>query len=134
MPKKWIILVAIVLVIIIVGALLATIKPPKLSLTIKDIRRLDDKTINLTLTYTTKDINITSEDYRVKIVARRIIGTAETETKKQLLERPLPNVSPESSADQVFSLDVSGGYTDLNIYILKGNKQIIFQTQRIPIA
>ncbi len=131
MPKKWIILVALLIVVIIVGALLASYKPPPLSMTVKKIYTLSNGDVNLTLTYTTKDLNITSGEYRVKIVARRTLET--TEEKKDLTEAPLPNIPPQSSVDQSFVLDAKG-YTDLSIYVLKGNKQVLFQTQRIPIV
>lgn len=131
MPKKWIILVTVVIVVIIVGVLLVSYKPPQLSMTVKSIKALPNGNFNLTLTYTTKDLNITSGEYRVKIVARRTLET--TEEKKDLTESPLPNVPPQSSVDQSFVLDAKG-YTDLSIYVLKGSKQVLFQTQRIPIV
>lgn len=132
LPKKWIILLTVIIVIVIVGALLATYKPPELTMTVKDIKMTGEDTLNLTLTFTTKDVNVTSDEYKIKVVARRTVGDA-PETKTTVLNRPLEPIPPESTVDQVFIIEGVGGYTDLNIQILKGNKQVIFQTQRIPI-
>ena len=131
MPKKWIILLTIVVVIVIVGALLASYKPPEVSMEIKDMKWVGDGELNLTLTFTTRESNLTSE-YKVRVVARRTVE--ETETKQEVLNRALQPVPPESTEDQVFTISGLSGYSDLNIQILKGSKQIIFRTTRLPIA
>lgn len=131
MPKKWIILLTIVVVVAIVAILLATYKPPDLSMTVKEVRRTGDDEINLTLTFTTKDVNVTDQ-YRLKVVARRTLET--TETKVTVLETPLQPIPPESTEDQAFVITGISGYTDMNIQVLEGNKQVIFRTQKIPIA
>lgn len=131
MPKKWIILLTIVVVVAIVAILLATYKPPDLSMTVKEVRRTGDDEINLTLTFTTKDVNVTDQ-YRLKVVARRTLE--ETETKVTVLETPLQPIPPESTEDQAFVITGISGYTDMNIQVLEGNKQVIFRTQKIPIT
>lgn len=131
MPKKWIILVTIVVVIVIVAALLASYKPPEITMEIKEMKWIDEGVLNLTLTFTTQDVNVTSE-YRVRVVARRTVG--ETETKNEVLNVNLEPVPPQSSEDQTFTLSDVGGYSDLNIQIFKGSKQVIFKTTRLPIA
>jgi len=131
MPKKWIILLTIVVVVAIVAILLATYKPPDLSMTVKEVRRTGDDEINLTLTFTTKDVNVTDQ-YRLKVVARRTLE--ETETKVTVLETPLQPIPPESIEDQAFVITGISGYTDMNIQVLEGNKQEIFRTQKIPIT
>ena len=131
MPKKWIILLTIVVVVAIVAILLATYKPPDLSMTVKEVRRTGDDEINLTLTFTTKDVNVTDQ-YRLKVVARRTLDT--TETKVTVLETSLQPIPPESTEDQAFVITGISGYTDMNIQVLEGNKQVIFRTQKIPIA
>lgn len=132
MPKRWIILVTVVIVVIIVGVLLANIEPPELTMDVKDMKWINQGTdLNLTLTFTTKDINVTSE-YRVRVTVRRTVE--ETETKKQVLDQPLANVPPQSSNDQVFTLEGVSGFSDMNIQILKSGKQVIFRTQRLPIT
>ena len=133
MPKKWIILLTIIVVIVIVGALLATIKPPELTMDVKSMKWVNNgEDLNLTLTFTTKDVNVTSSEYRIKVTVRRTVG--ETETKEQVLDQSLGPVPPESSEDQVFTLPAVSGYSDMNIQILKSGKQVIFRTQRLPIA
>ena len=131
MPKKWIILLTIVLVIVIVAALLASYKPPEVTMTIKSMKWVGDGKLNLTLTFTTKESNLTSE-YKVRVVARRTVE--ETETKQEVLNQQLEPVPAESTDDQVFTISGLSGYTDLNIQIFKGSKQIIFRTTRLPIA
>jgi hypothetical protein len=131
MPKKWIILLTVIVVIAIVAILLATYKPPPLSMTVKEIRRTGEDEMNLTLTFTTKDVNVTDQ-YRLKVVARRTVG--ETETKETVLETSLQPIPPETTEDQSFSITGIGGYTDMNIQVLEGSKQILFRTQKIPIA
>ena len=132
MPKKWIILVTVVIVVIIVGVLLANIKPPELTMDVKDMKWINEGSdLNLTLTFTTKDVNVTSE-YRVRVTVRRTVG--ETETKKQVLDQPLAPVPPQSSEDQVFTLVEVSGFSDMNIQISKSGKQVIFRTQRLPIT
>ena len=66
------------------------------------------------------------------LTVRRTVG--ETETKKQVLDQPLANVPPQSSEDQVFTLEEVSGFSDMNIQILKSGKQVIFRTQRLPIV
>ncbi len=131
LPKKWLILVTAVIVAVIVVVLLASVKPPEISLEVKEIKRLPGDKLNLTLSYTSHGSNITSGEYKLRLVARRTIGT--TEEKKTLVETSVPNIGADSSAAQTFQLDIDG-FTDLNIYVLKGNKQILFKTQRIPIS
>jgi hypothetical protein len=132
MPKRWIILVTVVIVVIIVGILLANIEPPELTMDVKNMKWINQgNDLNLTLTFTTKDVNVTSE-YRVRVTVRRTVG--ETETKKQVLDQPLANVPPQSSEDQVFTLEEVSGFSDMNIQILKSGKQVIFRTQRLPIV
>ncbi len=131
MPKKWIILLTIIIVIAIVAILLATYKPPDLSMTVKEVKRTGDDEINLTLTLTTKDLNVTDQ-FRLKVVARRTLE--ETETKITVLDTALRPVPPESTEDQTYVVTGISGYTDLNIQVLEGNKQIIFRTQKIPIT
>jgi hypothetical protein len=133
MPKKWIILVTIVIVVAIVGVLIMSYKPPELTMDIKSMTWINDgEDLNLTLTFSTKDINVTSSEYRVKVTVRRTVGDAET--KEQVLDQPLAPVPPQSSEDQVFTLPGVSGFSDMNIQILKSGKQVIFRTQRLPIA
>jgi hypothetical protein len=132
MPKRWIIIVTVVIVVVIVGVLLANVKPPELTMDVKDMKWINQgNDLNLTLTFTTKEVNVTSS-YRVRVTVRRTVG--ETETKKQVLDQPLANVPPESSDDQVFTLEEVSGFSDMNIQILKSGKQVIFRTQRLPIT
>lgn len=132
MPKKWIILVTVVIVVVIVGVLLANVKPPELTMDVKDMKWINQgNDLNLTLTFTTKDVNVTSE-YRVRVTVRRTVG--EAETKKQALDQQLANVPPQSSEDQVFTLEEVSGFSDMNIQVFKAGKQVIFRTQRLPIA
>lgn len=129
LPKKWIILLAIVVVIAIVGLLLATYKPPELGLEVKMTRSGTE--LKLTLVYTAKDTNITAGEYRVKVDIRRLIDS--TQTRETVVNVQLPDVPAQSSANQSFAFGVEG-YTDLDVYILRGSKQTIFKTQRIPLA
>jgi hypothetical protein len=132
MPKKWIILVTVVIVVVIVGVLLANVKPPELTMDVKDMKWINQgNDLNLTLTFTTKDVNVTSE-YRVRVTVRRTVG--EAETKKQALDQQLANVPPQSSEDQVFTLEEVSGFSDMNIQVFKAGKQVIFRTQRLPIT
>jgi len=134
MPKKWIILVTVIIVACIVVALLTSYKPPSLQASVKSIQwtgTAQDR-LNLTLTYTTKDVNVTSDQYSVRVDVWRTIDS--TQDKKTALTRPLPNINPQSSVDQALTLDGVKGYTDLNIYVLKGSKTVVFLTQRIPVA
>jgi len=129
MPKKWIIILAVVVVIAIVGLLLATYKPPELSLDVKISR--DGTKLNLTLVYTAKETNITAGEYKVKVDIRRVVDS--TQTKKNVVNAQMPGVPAQSSASQSFTFETEGN-TDLDIYILRGNKQVIFNTQRIPLV
>jgi hypothetical protein len=132
MPKRWIIIVTTVIVVVIVGVLLANVQPPELTMDVKDMKWINQgEDLNLTLTFTTKEVNVTSA-YRVRVTVRRTVG--ETETKKQVLDQPLANVPPQSSADQVFTLEEVSGFSDMNIQVLKSGKQVIFRTQRLPIT
>ena len=131
MPKKWIIIVTIVAVIAIVAILLAGYKPPALGMDVKEIRKISEDQINLTLTFTTKDVNVTDQ-YKLRLVARRTVG--DIETKTTVLETSLQPIPPESTQDQTFAVEGISGYTYLNIEILEGNKQILFRTQQLPIA
>ncbi len=131
LPKKSLILVTVVIVAVVVVILLASVKPPQISLEVKNIRRLPGDKVNLTLSYTSHGSNITTGQYKLRLVARRTIGTAEE--KKTLLETSVPAIGPGGSTTQTLQLDVDG-FTDLNIYVLKGSKQLIFKTQRIPIS
>mgnify|MGYP007084712042 CR=1 FL=1 len=128
-PKKWIIILAVVVVIAIVGLLLATYKPPELGLDVKMSR--DGAKLKLTLFYTSKENNITAGEYRVRVDVRRVVDT--TQTKITVVNVELPGIAAQSSANQTFSFEVEG-YTDLDVYILRGSKQVIFNTQRIPLV
>ncbi len=131
MPKKWIIIATVAIVAVLVVVLVLTYEPPDISMSIDDVERASDGTVNLTLTYTTKDVNITGQDYRVRIVGRRTLET--TEEKKQLVERPLPDIGPESSQSQSFSLEAKG-FTDVTVEIWKGNNRVLLKTQRLPMT
>lgn len=132
MPKKWIILLTVVVVAVIVVALLATYKSPSIQTSVKSIAWVGEDQLNLTLTYTTKDVNVTSDEYSVRVDAWRTVDS--TQETKTALTVPLPNINPESSADQTLVLEGLKGYTDLNIYIRRGGKRIVYIAQRIPIA
>jgi len=131
MPKKWIILLTVVIVAVVIAVVLLNYEPPDLTFTIDKLERSGEETVNLTLTYTTEDVNVTGTDYEVRLIARRTLET--TEEKKTVGESPLPNIEPQSSASQSFSIEV-GGFTDLTVELWKGNNRIGLRTQRLPIA
>ncbi len=129
LPKKWIIILAVIVVVAIIALLLATYKPPELSLEVRMAR--DGAKLDLTLIYSARETNITAGDYRVKVDIRRMIDSSQT--KKTVVNVQLPEIAVGSSANQTFAFEVEG-YTDLDIYVFRGNKQVIFNTQRIPLA